>query len=287
VSTQTLIPPSRRLGRLLTLYGVIGVILAIAVLIGSIALGYQVGKLRDQVAAQRQATIATLDSTILLLGTVTSASGNIDTALSGAAATVDQAGSLAKSAADGARQVQNLADFEFFGQKPLAGIGTSFGDIAAQADAVASQLGSVSSSMTNVGDDLTAAVPALTDIQAQAQTIKDQLSGADRLDDMPVIIGIIIIIVGLYLAWLGVTALGSLWLGRRMLAMVKGGPDAAALAPAPVAALAPAPVAAVPPAAPPPEPPMTAPVVAVPPAAPPPAAETQPWPPANTQPPER
>ena len=227
MSTQTLIPPSRRLGWLLTVYGVVGVILAVAVLIGSIVLGYQVGKLRDQVAAQRQATIATLDSTILLLGTVTSASANIDTALSGAAATVDQAASLAKSAADGARQVQNLADFEFFGQKPLAGIGTSFGDIAAQADAVANQLGSVASSMTNVGDDLTTAVPALTDIQAQAQRIKDQLNEADRLDDMPVIVGIIIIIVGLYLAWLGVTALGSLWLGRRMLAMMSAGPGGA------------------------------------------------------------
>ena len=69
MSTQALIPPSRRLGWLLTVYGVIGVILAIAVLIASIVLGYQVGKLRDQVAQQRQATIATLDSTILLLGT--------------------------------------------------------------------------------------------------------------------------------------------------------------------------------------------------------------------------
>jgi hypothetical protein len=277
VSTQTLIPPSRRLGWLLTLYGVIGVILAIAVLIGSIALGYQVGKLRDQVAAQRQATIATLDSTILLLGTVTSASGNIDTALTGVASTVDQAASLAKSAADAARQVQNLAGFDIFGNKPFAGIGSSFGDIATQADAVGNQLGSVSSSMSGVGSDLTAAVPALTDIQAQAQRIKDQLNGADRLDDMPVIVGVIIIIVGLYLAWLGVTALGSLWLGRRMLAMMSAGPDgAAALAPAPVVALQPAPVVAVPPA----EPPATTPAGGEPPAAPPPAAETQPWPPA-------
>jgi hypothetical protein len=279
VSTQTLIPPSRRLGWLLTVYGVVGVILAVAVLIGSIVLGYQVGKLRDQVAAQRQATIATLDSTILLLGTVTSASANIDTALSGAAATVDQAGSLAKSAADGARQVQNLADFEFFGQKPLAGLGSSFGDIAAQADAVANQLGSVSSSMTNVGGDLTTAVPALTDIQAQAQRIKDQLNEADRLDDMPVIVGIIIIVVGLYLAWLGVTALGSLWLGRRMLAMLSAGPDGTAVAisaavPMEPALTQPIDVPPLPPAATvavaPPEPPATEPAAGVPPTAPPP-----------------
>ncbi len=271
MSTQTLIPPSRRLGRLLTLYGVIGVILAVAVLIGSIVLGYQVGKLGDQVAQQRQATIATLDSTILLLGTVTSASENIDTALTGVAATVDQAASLAKSAADGARQVQDLADFEFFGQRPLAGIGTSFGDIAAQAEAVANQLGSVSSSMMDLGGDLTTAVPALTEIQAQAQRIKDQLNAADRLDDLPVIIGVIVVIIGLYLAWLGVTALGSLWLGRRMLAMVSAGPDGTAVGPAPVAAVPASEAPAAPAAVAPPEPPATEPPAGERPPVPPPA----------------
>ncbi|MEI8334383.1 MAG: hypothetical protein WCH74_11095, partial [Chloroflexota bacterium] len=242
MTTQTLIPPSRRLGWLLTVYGVVGVILAIAVLIGSIVLGYQVGKLNDQVAHQRQATIATLDSTILLIGTVTSAAGNIDTALTGASSTVDQAAGLAKSAADAARSVQGIADFEFFGQKPLAGIGTAFGDVAAQAEAVANQLGSVSSSMTGLGGNLTAAVPALTDIQAQAQLIKDQLNAAERIDDLPFLVGVSVIVVGLYLAWLGVTALGALWIGRRMLVMTKNGPGSAVVVPAPV--VAPVPVVA-------------------------------------------
>lgn len=256
---MTLIPTSRRLGWLLSIYGVIGVIAAIAVLIGSIVLGYQVARLRDAVAAQRQALISTLDSTILLLGTVTTASGNIKIGLDNAAATLDQAGSLATSAADAANAVKDLANFAVFGQQPLAGVGDAFGNVASQAEQIATQVTAISGSMTNLGGDLEAAVPALAEIQARTEKAKADLQAADRLDDVPVYTGVGVVFIGIYLAWFGMSALAALWLGRRMLAMSKmpaaaiaAAPSVANVADHPSAAFVPAP----PPAAPasPPEP---------------------------------
>ncbi|MCU0505198.1 MAG: hypothetical protein MUE82_05380 [Chloroflexi bacterium] len=228
---MTLIPPTRRLGWLLSIYGVVGIVAAIAVLVGSIVVGYQVSRLRDAVATQRQAIISTLDSTILLLGTVTTASGNIQIALDNTSATLDQAQGLAKSAADASNAVAGFAGFTIFGQQPLAGVADAFGNVAEQSAQVADQIGKIGTSLSDLSGDLQAAVPALEKIQDQAQAAKDDLAGADRLDDLPTFIGIGIVLVGIYLAWLGMTALGSLWLGRRMLAMTRT-PVAGAAAPA-------------------------------------------------------
>ena len=218
---MTLIPPSRRLGWLLTIYGLVGVVAAIAVLVGSIVLGYQVSRLRDAVATQRQAIISTLDSTILLLGTVTTASGNIQIALDNTSATLGQAQGLAQSAADASDAVAGFAGFTIFGQQPLAGVADAFKNVAAQSAQVADQIEKVSASLSDLSGDLQAAVPALQEIQAKTQLAKDELAAADRLDDLPGYIGIGIVLVGIYLAWLGMTALGALWLGRRMLAMTR------------------------------------------------------------------
>ncbi len=248
---MTLIPPSRRLGWLLSIYGLIGVVAAVAVLIGSIVLGYQVARLRDAVTTQRQALISTLDSTTLLLGTVTTASGNIKVGLDNAAATLDQAASLADSAASASSSIAGFADFNIFGQKPFAGIGDAFTNIADQAGQIKTQISAMSGSLSNVGGDLEAAVPALQEIQAKTEKAKAELQAADRLDDLPMLFGIGVIFVGIYLAWLGMTALAALWLGRRMLRMTKDGPvpatAAAAAAPAAAPAIqAPAPAPAIP-----------------------------------------
>jgi hypothetical protein len=279
----TLIPPSRRLGWLLSIYGVVGVVAAIAVLVGSIVVGYQVSRLRDAVATQRQAIISTLDSTILLLGTVTTASGNIQIALDNTSATLGQAQGLAKSAADAANAVAGFADFTIFGQQPLAGVADAFGNVAAQSAQVADQIDKVGTSLGDLSGDLQAAVPALQEIQAKTQEAKDDLAAADRLDDLPTFIGIGIILVGIYLAWLGMTALGALWLGRRMLTMTRvtaaaGGSapvvanvdahPSPAFVPPPAPSPAPAPTPVAPPA---PAPVAPAPVEAAP-VAPPPAA---------------
>jgi hypothetical protein len=232
-----LITPTRRMGWVLSIYGLIGVIAMIAVLVGSIALGYQIGRLKDQVATQRQALVSTLDSTILLLGTVTNAAGNIDTTLSAASTTIGKAADLAKSAGDAAQTVADAGNFSIFGQQPLAGITKPFGDIATQAKDISAQITQVTTSLDGLSGDLTAAVPALEQIQAQAQTAKDNLVAADRLDDLPTYIGFGIIGIGIYLAWLGMTSLGALWLGRRVLRAAKaGGPEGGQLAPAAVVA---------------------------------------------------
>ncbi len=235
---MTLIPTSRRLGWLLSIYGVIGVIAAVAVLVGSIVLGYQVARLRDAVTTQRQALISTLDSTILLLGTVTTASGNIQVGLDNAAVTLGQAGSLATSAADAANAVKGFADFSIFGQKPLAGVADAFGNVATQAQQVATQITGICGAMTNLSGDLQAAVPALAEIQAKTEKAKADLQVADRLDDVPVYVGIGVVLIGIYLAWLGLSALAALWLGRRMLAMTKT-PAAAVAANPPIASVPP------------------------------------------------
>jgi hypothetical protein len=222
-----LITPTRRLGWLLSIWGLVGVVATITVLVGSIALGYQIGRLKDSVASQRQALVSTLDSTILLLGTVTSAAGNIDTSLTAASATVSKAADLATSAGDAAQTVADAANFSIFGAQPLAGIAKPFADIATQAHEIAGQITTVATSLDGLSGDLTAAVPALEQIQAQAQTAKD------KLDDLPTYIGFGIVGVGIYLAWLGMTSLGALWLGRRILRAAKsGGPQDGQLAPA-------------------------------------------------------
>jgi hypothetical protein len=249
----TLIPPSRRLGWLLSIYGIVGVIAAIAVLVGSIVLGYQVARLRDAVATQRQALIATLDSTSLLLGTVTTASGNIKVGLEGASATLDQAASLAESAASASSAVAGFADFNIFGQKPFAGIADAFSGIGTQAQQIATQITAMSGSLTDVSGDLEAAVPALTEIQQKTEKAKAELQAADRLDDLPLLFGVGVVFVGIYLAWLGMTALAALWLGRRMLKMTKEQQPALAIA-APAAVTAPAPAAPAPVVAPAPAP---------------------------------
>jgi hypothetical protein len=245
-----LITPSRRLGWILSIYGLVGVVATIAVLVGSITLGYQIGRLRDSVASQRQALVATLDSTILLLGTVTNAAGNIDTTLSAASATIGKAATLAASAGDAAQSVADAGNFSIFGAQPLAGIAKPFADMATQAHDIAGQITTVTTSLEGLSGDLTAAVPALEQIQAQAQTAKDNLAAADRLDDLPTYIGLGIVGVGIYLAWLGMTSLGALWLGRRMLRFTKaGGPQGGELVPAPAVVTAPAPAVVAPPAA--------------------------------------
>lgn len=278
---MTLIPPSRRLGWLLSIYGLIGIVAAVAVLVASIVLGYQVARLRDAVTTQRQALISTLDSTTLLLGTVTTASGNIKTGLDSAAATIDQAASLADSAASASSSIAGFADFSIFGQKPFAGIGDAFTNIADQAGQIKTQLSTMSGSLTNVGGDLEAAVPALQEIQTKTEKAKAELQAADRLDDLPVLFGFGVVFIGIYLAWLGLTALAALWLGRRMLKMTKDGPvpAAAAAAAAPAAPPAIAAPTAVAPSAPIPAPAPAAPaitapetsVIAAPPASEPPA----------------
>ena len=243
-----LITPTRRLGWLLSIYGLVGVVATIAVLVGSITLGYQIGRLKDSVASQRQALVSTLDSTILLLGTVTSAAGNIDTSLTAASATVGKAADLATSAGDAAQTVADAANFSIFGAQPLAGIAKPFADIATQAHEIAGQITTVTTSLDGLSGDLTAAVPALEQIQAQAQTAKDNLQANDKLDDLPTYIGFGIVGVGIYLAWLGMTSLGALWLGRRILRAAKSGdPQGGQLTPATtVAAPGVAPAAPVP-----------------------------------------
>lgn len=123
----------------------------------------------ERVTQQRDALVATLRATSLTVDHAATGIGGVSDSLTAARASADQATGLARSLGSTFRDLSAAMQLQIFGTQPLAGLASGFDNAASQSEALATNLGGVSTALgTNA-----------TDLQTSHQ---DLVALGDRLD---------------------------------------------------------------------------------------------------------
>jgi hypothetical protein len=197
----------RRIGMGLTFYGLAGLALlgfSMAFVLGA----FDGGRGPLGLDATRRQMVELLDSSSQILADAETATRNADDSL---AATSSAATAGSRFTADLGTTLHDLAAslrISILGSQPFAGPADGFDRVAGQASAVAADLDRAAASIDLGATDMGALAVDLGRMRAQVNTARAGL--ADTLDA-----GRWRLLGAAILAWLGVPALVSLWLGLR------------------------------------------------------------------------
>jgi hypothetical protein len=197
----------RRVGMALTFYGLAGLALlgfSMAFVLGA----FDGGRGPLGLDATRRQLVELLDSSSQILADAETAARDADNSL---AAAGSAATSGSHFTADLGTTLHNLATslrISILGSQPFAGSADGFDKVAGEASAVAADLDRAAASITQGAGDMGSLAVDLGRMRAHVNTARSGL--ADTLDT-----GRWRLLGAAILAWLGVPALVSLWLGLR------------------------------------------------------------------------
>lgn len=209
-------PARRRLGRALVAFGGIGLALILATAVLAIVTIGTIGDAATGLERQRTELVGMLEPAATSIRDAATSATHAGASLTSSAKAAQDGASLTTQLAASMDQLNSLSNLDILGQRPFAGIGSSFGELAARSR-------TLSSSLTTTADALGADIADTNAVGRDLNRLADQLdalrasagssgpSGASTgFAWLP------IILLGL-LVWLAVPAAASLWLGLRLL----------------------------------------------------------------------
>jgi hypothetical protein len=208
----------RRLGYGLLAFGLSGLVLllaAAALVFGSLAAVDDAATGFEQQRAELRAMLE--PAADALEGAATSTT-NAGTSLTSSAGAADQAASLTTRLAASFEGLASLSTFEIFGQRPFAGLGDEFAEVASTARTLSSDLETAAAALrTNVADTTAVAADlrALATQLGELETSLDAPDGAGLGSATASLNVARIVLLGL-LVWLAIPAILSTWLGWRL-----------------------------------------------------------------------
>ncbi len=204
----------RRLGRLMIAYGLVGLLIIVAVASG---LGYasiRLGDVASRLDTQRDTMVRVLDSVDRAIRSAGDSTERLDTTLTASKTAISEGAALSRLLSEASRSIVGLGSVQILGQQPFTGLAASFGVVADQAQALASSLDRTSSALEANASDVSALGQRLDDVSAELRGIRRTLAAVDLDGAMAVQLALLVLIC--LLVWLALPALLAIWIGRRL-----------------------------------------------------------------------
>jgi hypothetical protein len=161
----------------LGVYGVLGLIVAAAMLIVGISTFSRITGLQASLETQRVALVQSIRTVSSTLKDTSGATTNFQQSIDGARSAADKASGLANSSAGTFRDLaERVATVNVLGIQPLAGIAPQFDTSADQLQQLAISLGATRDSLAQNGSDVQRVGTDLGQLQSQLDAIANSLS---------------------------------------------------------------------------------------------------------------
>ncbi len=161
----------------LAAYGVLGLVIAAAMLIVGVSTFTQVASLQRTLESERASLVQSIHTVSATLHDTAGATTNFEQSIDQARVAADQASSLANSSAGTFRQLGAEAGaINFLGVQPLIGIAPQFGTSADQLQQLAITLGATRDALSRNGNDVGRVGGDLNQLQGQLDTVANSLS---------------------------------------------------------------------------------------------------------------
>jgi hypothetical protein len=206
----------RRLGTILIAYGVLGLVLFVALAVGLFAAGSLLSDAPERASAAIGRVVAVLDSTGDTLASVESALGGAQTTLSDTAATIDGAATTLSNISGTLHQVgAGLSAVSILGAAPLAAVGSAVNSLGDQVGSIGTQIAGLSSNLTTNAADMATVAADLDTLQTDLEELRDALVGLD-LESAGRTIQLVRYALLAIVAWLAVGSALLAWFGWRL-----------------------------------------------------------------------
>ena len=208
----------RLIGVGLTAYGLLGLAAASLVVVATLAVGPELESAAERVDQQRQAIVATLESSASALERTADLAGETAGALASSGEIASEAANVSRRLADTlSRLATTFGSFQVLGNQPFAPLAFDAGQLAAQLrgiaadlDALGIRLGSISRGIPALADDLDTTSQRLVALGADLEQLAVAESATTVLRWLA--IGLVLLV-----AWLIVPALIALGVGINLL----------------------------------------------------------------------
>lgn len=207
---------SRRVATALTWFGVVGLVLSVAMAISLLVGLGAMGDLDQRVDANRLAMADALDQgTELLDGTATTLESTTSS-LESVRATVDDTAKLLGQLETSTRDLVSALGLSVLGQRPFAGVAKSFDGIADQLAVSADDAAAVVKEIDSLQPDLGRVSDDLRSVRASISTLATRTTDFDDLGNLIGLARLFALLWALVSLWLAALAAGCIWLGRQL-----------------------------------------------------------------------
>jgi hypothetical protein len=160
----------------LVLYGILGLLTAMAMLVVGATTFSQIATLQHALETEREALVASLRTVSSTLGNTAAATTEFERSIEAARQAADGASKLANDSAGTFRDLAVRMNLEVFGFQPLATIAPQFNNSADQLTQLAISLGSTRDALGQNGDDVQRIGGNLQQLQGQVDAVATSLS---------------------------------------------------------------------------------------------------------------
>ena len=207
---------SRRLANAMVGFGAVGLALSAALAIALLAGLAALGDLGGRVESNRLAMASALrDGDRLLAGTA----GTMDSttaSLDSVRDTLEDTATLLGQVEDSTRELASALQISILGQRPFAGVATSFEEIGDQLAITADDAASVAHEVETLQPSIATVADDLRSVQASVSALAKETSAFRDMDGLISITRLLALLSALVAAWLAALAAGCIWLGRSL-----------------------------------------------------------------------
>jgi methyl-accepting chemotaxis protein len=206
---------SRRVGTALTWFGVVGLVLSVAM---TISLLTGLGALDDldrRLDDNRLAMASALGQGIVLLDATADTMESTTSSLESVRATVDDTAQLLDQLETSTRELVSALGVNILGQRPFASVARSFEEIADQLAISADDAATVVQEIDNLEPDLAQVADDLRAVRASVSVLAARTTDFEDLGNLIGLLRLFAILWALVSLWLAALAGGCIWLGRQ------------------------------------------------------------------------
>lgn len=204
----------RRLSTGLLVYGLIGIVLAVAGLLAMLYVGNRVGSLAESTGERVELLIGTVEDSATVLKDAGSTAISFAATLERTPPTIRQAAGTIENMRQTMLTIQSqLGALSILGSRPLGGVADQFGQVAADLEGLDSRLDLIATDLDDNKSKLLANAASLTALGERLDDIADELRSGfiqDSLDDVRLVITVLAF---LFVAWTALPAVGALVFG--------------------------------------------------------------------------
>jgi hypothetical protein len=221
IETARAVPGLRRLATGLIAYGVIGLFVAVVGLVALTRTADRLGTVAGGLSGEVERLGRILDRTAVALDGAASTADGFSATVDRTGPTVRRAASAVAAIGPRLRQLEAEANgIAILGTRPLAGIGGLFGEIAVQIDGLDAELTAIADQLTANQDSLADNAASLGRLAGEVRSLEERLTSEGVVEGFDDVEGLVLLALGLFVAWSALPALAALGLGiwlRRLL----------------------------------------------------------------------
>ena len=206
----------RRLGTMLTGFGVVGLVLTTGMAIACLGGWASMQGTEQRLEANRLATASALTDASRLLGSTSGVLESTTASLGDVAGALDDTARLLAGVSDSTSELADAMDLSILGQRPFAGVRGSFSDMSKELATVSDDAGSLAATLGENGPELQRVAADLRGIQASVAGLAGRVQAFSGLEETIGLARSYALLSGLLAIWLAALAVGCVWLGSRL-----------------------------------------------------------------------